>query len=82
MQGKPSAEVRRRARDLLGRLENEPAGREHARLLRAVEVLERLGTAEARRLLGRLVQEATAADAARDAKAALGRLGKAARGGP
>jgi WD40 repeat protein len=82
LEGKPSEEVRRRVRVLLGKLEGKPDSRERIRLLRAVEVLERLGTAEARRLLGKVMQEATVADAAREAKGALERLGKAGRGGP
>jgi hypothetical protein len=49
------------------------------RLLRTIEVLERLGTPEARRLLGKLVQEASDATLAREAQVSLDRLGKAAR---
>jgi WD40 repeat protein len=75
LEGTPSAEVRRRARDLLGKLEGQPESPERARLLRAVEVLERLRTAKARRLLAKLMKEATVADAGREAKGALERLG-------
>ncbi len=71
----PSAEVRR-ARDLLRKLDGQPESRERARLLRAVEVLERVGTAGARRLLDKLMKEATVADVAREARGALERSGK------
>jgi WD40 repeat protein len=47
------------------------------RSVRAIEVLERLATAEARAILGRFARETTDAEASREAKAALERLAKA-----
>jgi hypothetical protein len=72
-----SAEVKSRAQALLDGLEGHVESPERRRLLRAVEVLERLGTPEARRLLGKLEKGPTAAEVAREAKASLERLGKA-----
>jgi RNA polymerase sigma factor (sigma-70 family) len=66
------AEVRLRVKGILARLD-PPAG-ERLRELRAVEVLERIGDAEARRLLEALTQGAPEARLTREARAALGRL--------
>jgi WD40 repeat protein len=77
-----SAEVKRRVRELLGKLNGKAEDPEKRRLLRVVEVLERLGTPRARRLLGNLAKEAAVADVAREAKASLGRLGQAGKGAP
>jgi hypothetical protein len=52
-----------------------PAG-ETLRCLRAIELLERLGTPEARKLLERLGQGSPEAWLTQEAKASLGRLGK------
>jgi HEAT repeat protein len=82
LDGKPSPEVRRRVEDLLGQLEGKAEDPQERRLLRAIEVLERLGTPEARRLLDKLAKETTGARAAREAKASMERLDKARRGGP
>jgi WD40 repeat protein len=81
LEGKPSAEVRRRVQDLLHKLEGKAEAPEQRRLLRAIEVLERLGTPESRRLLASLA-EAAEANGAREAKASLERLRKAGRGAP
>jgi hypothetical protein len=70
----PSAEMKRRIQDLLKRLEGKEDDPEKLRLLRVTEVLERLGTPEARRLLVRLDKEATHPDVVREAKASLERL--------
>jgi len=82
LDGKPSAEAERRVRDLLGKLDGKADDPEKRRLLRVIEVLERLGTPEARRLLNRLAREATDASAAREASASLERLGRASRAAP
>jgi WD40 repeat protein len=82
LDGKPSAEMRRRVQDLLGKLEGKAEDPVQRRLLRAIEVLERLATPEARRLLEKLAKEATDASAAREAKASLERLGEARRDAP
>ena len=52
------------------------------RLLRAIEVLERIGTPEACRMLGKLAKEATEANVAQEASASLERISKAGRHGP
>lgn len=72
--GKPSLEARRRAEQLLEKLRGPlPAG-ERLRSLRAVEVLERAATEQARRLLAGLAGGAPEARLTREAKGALQRL--------
>jgi hypothetical protein len=77
LEGKPSPEVERRVRNLMEKLERLAEDPEKLRLLRAIEVLERLGTREARQLLSKLDKGAAGADVAREAKASLERLQKA-----
>jgi hypothetical protein len=73
--GHPSAEVRRRVEGLLQRPEQFLPSPADLRGLRAVAVLERIGTTEPRELLEQLVQEgADTSLLARDAGAALERL--------
>jgi hypothetical protein len=67
---RPSAEVRRRIENLLSSLE----GRQDLGILRGVEVLERLGTDDARQLLEALARGEPWARLTREAKAAAGRL--------
>jgi RNA polymerase sigma factor (sigma-70 family) len=78
LKGRPSLDVRRRIERLLDRLGGDgttvPADR--LRLLRAVELLEYLDTAEARRLLKALAGGAPGAVLTQQAEAALGRLAK------
>lgn len=70
---KPSLEVRRRIEDLL--VEPKPALTPEARRqLRAIHLLETIGTAEARRVLETLASGATEAQLTREAKASLTRL--------
>lgn len=70
---RPSLEVRRRIQDLLPRL--TPAGLpDRLRCLRAVEVLETVGTEEARQVIKRLASGAEGTVETEDAKAALQRL--------
>jgi WD40 repeat protein len=71
---KPTLEVRKRLEGLLERLAAEPWSGERLRILRAVEVLERVGTAEARQVLQRLADGAPGALATTSAQAALQRL--------
>jgi dipeptidyl aminopeptidase/acylaminoacyl peptidase len=73
----PSAELKRRIQNLLDKLEPKEDDPEQIRLLRVIEVLERLGTPEARSLLRKLAQEASIPDVAREARVSLQRLGKA-----
>jgi WD40 repeat protein len=78
----PSAEVKRRIQNLLDKLDPKEDDPEQILLLRVIEVLERLGTPEARRLLQKLAKEASIPDVAREAQASLERLGKAGKGVP
>jgi WD40 repeat protein len=82
LDGTPSAEAKRRIQDLLGKLDRKADDPEERLLLRVIEVLERLATPEAQRLLDKLAKEATGAGAAREAKASMERLGKARRADP
>jgi RNA polymerase sigma factor (sigma-70 family) len=74
LKGSPSLEVRRRAEDLLQKLEKTPFSGERLQALRAVEVLEHIGTAEARQVLEVVSQGAPGARLTREAKASLERL--------
>jgi WD40 repeat protein len=69
-----SPEAGRRIKELLEKLDGPPDG-ERLRLLRAVEVLESIGTPEARKALKRLAGGEAKALLTRQAKAALERLG-------
>jgi dipeptidyl aminopeptidase/acylaminoacyl peptidase len=71
----PSLEVRRRLLLLLERVEGPPRpSGEELRALRAVEVLEKIGTPEAWRLLDGLAQGDPSAALTREARATLDRL--------
>jgi WD40 repeat protein len=72
--GKPSLEARRRAEMLLGKLKEVPLSADDLRELRAVEVLEYIGTAEAQQLLETLTRGAPGARLTQEARAALDRL--------
>jgi WD40 repeat protein len=71
---RPSLEMRRRIEDVLSKLEPTPPSSETLRMLRAIEVLEYVGTPAARRCLETLAKGAPDARQTRDAKAALQRL--------
>lgn len=73
LKARPSLEMRRRVEELLKRLEEPPSG-EVLRALRAVAVLERIGTAEARQILKTLAQGMPEARVTREAKVSLERL--------
>jgi hypothetical protein len=70
----PSPEARQRIMQLLARLETIGASGEPLRQTRAVEALERMGTAEARQLLDKLAAGAPAAILTREAQMTLDRL--------
>jgi hypothetical protein len=70
----PSLEARRRIEDVLSKLQPGPPPPEMLRALRAIEVLEHIGTPAASRCLEALAAGATDARSTRDAKAALRRL--------
>lgn len=74
LEGKPTLEVRRRADDLLRKLEEQPPAGEVARDLRALALLEHLGTPEAREVLRRMTKGAPGVRITREAAAALERL--------
>jgi WD40 repeat protein len=74
--GKPSAEVKRRARALLARLGRPGASGEQLRGLRALEVLEWIGTLAARRLVEELSRGRPDAELTRAAAATLVRMAK------
>lgn len=73
---KPSLEARQRIEYLLSRLRGPISTPRLLQSIRAVEVLERIGSPEARRLLEQLAQGAPAARLTQDAGAALTRLRK------
>jgi WD40 repeat protein len=77
LEGGPSLEVRRRAAELLTRIERQRGPNpppERLRTLRSVELLEHLGTPEARALLQDLASGEPEAPLTRQARAALRRL--------
>jgi hypothetical protein len=74
--GKPSLEVQRRVTTLLEKLEGAVTSPDVLRNLRAVEVLEQIGTTEARQLLEQLAGGAADARLTCEAKSAQERLAK------
>jgi hypothetical protein len=72
--GRLSAEARRRIGVVLTHLDRKGPSAEQLRELRAVEVLERVGSKEARTLLTRLAEGAPEARLTQEAKEALKRL--------
>jgi hypothetical protein len=76
--GKPSLEIRRRIEEILKEIERgklEPSGR-HLRPVRAVEVLEHIGTPEARNILSQLTEGTPGLRLTEEAKGSLERLRK------
>jgi hypothetical protein len=72
----PSLEVRRRLEQLLEQLPRAVPPPERLRALRAVEALERAGTAEARRVLRGMARGAPGARLTQEARSALERLAR------
>jgi hypothetical protein len=70
--GKPSLEVKRRIEQLL----EAHDGKEHVRMVRALEALERMSTPEARALCEKLAGGAAEARLTREARATLQRLSR------
>ncbi len=68
----PTPEARRRIEDLLRELAGKPPGPDTVTVCRGVEVLEKIGTAEAKRALAELAKGSGVL--AREARAALARL--------
>jgi hypothetical protein len=77
LEGKPSAEVRRRVDVLLEKLAEAGTSPEWLRTVRALEALERAGTPEARQVLEALARGTPEARLTREAKATLERLKEA-----
>jgi WD40 repeat protein len=72
----PSEEVRLRATLILRSSPLSPVGGEELRTVRTIEVLESIGTPEARQILAKLAQGEPRARVTRDAASALERLGR------
>jgi hypothetical protein len=68
LDGKPSAEVRRRVEALLDKLDEPKLSPERLRAVRALEALEQLATPDARRLVEELAGGAPEAWLTREAK--------------
>jgi hypothetical protein len=80
-QDSPSAEVRRRVKLLL-EMKSEPPpplSVEEVRAWRTIEVLQRIGTPEARTLLEKLAKEASGTPLGRDAAASVERMSAASK---
>jgi WD40 repeat protein len=71
-----SPEVRRRIEEVLRAARGRPIARPSLRILRAIEVLEHLGTEEARRLLRQMAEAWPGSRQGDEAERALGRLEK------
>jgi hypothetical protein len=76
LEGKPPAEVRRQVEELLAKLQGPLTSPEPLRAVRAVAVLEQIGTPKARRVLEALSEGAPTGRLTQEAKAALERLKK------
>jgi hypothetical protein len=74
LEGNPTLELRRRVEALLAPLDDPVRGKERLRTVRALEVLERIGSSEARDLLQSLAEGAPGAWLTRQAQAAVKRL--------
>jgi WD40 repeat protein len=74
LEGDPAPEARRRLAELAAKLDRPVEDADQARALRGVEVLEHIGTAEARRLLDEIAKGAPGARLTREARAAQARL--------
>jgi hypothetical protein len=70
----PSLEFKRRAEELLRRLESQPENPQRLSALRAIELLERVATEDARDLLDRLAKDAPDPEVAYEARASLDRI--------
>jgi WD40 repeat protein len=76
LESKPSLEVVKRLEELLQKLEGRVLAAEQVRTLRALEVLEHIGSAAAREVLEGLAKGAPGDLVTREAKASLERLAK------
>jgi WD40 repeat protein len=71
---KPSAELKRRGEALLAKISGPATSPEKLQILRAIEVLEHIGSSEAQEVLKTLARGAPEARVTREAKASLDRL--------
>jgi RNA polymerase sigma factor (sigma-70 family) len=78
--GRPSLEARRRIEALLRRPDHLPRAADELRAWRAVEVLEHIGTAEARGVLEKLAEGPELSRLTQGARAARARLARAPKG--
>src|SRR5262249_36646739 len=76
LQGKVSQEVRKRLQKLVDGWDKRPTSAEELRGVRAIQVLERIGSAEARAALARVAEGAPGAWLTQQARLALKRLGQ------
>jgi WD40 repeat protein len=76
---KASPEARRRLQELLARLDDKGGTPEHLRAIRAIELLEQIGTPPARQLLTQFLGEVKDADVETEIRDSLRRLGETAR---
>ncbi|HEY7424599.1 MAG TPA: sigma factor-like helix-turn-helix DNA-binding protein, partial [Gemmataceae bacterium] len=76
LEDKPSLEVRKRAKELLDEIIKTEPPPELLQSLRAIETLERIGTAEAKEVLRELADRAPETRLTREAKASLDRLAR------
>ncbi|MBY0526209.1 MAG: sigma-70 family RNA polymerase sigma factor [Gemmataceae bacterium] len=76
LEGKPSLDVRQRVEKLLAKVTGQVWPAETLRAVRAVEVLESIGTPEAKKELERLAQGGENARLTREAKGSLQRLSR------
>jgi WD40 repeat protein len=72
--GRLSAEANQRATDLLARIDQRALPAEHLQLVRALEVLERIGSPEARAVLEAVAKGAEGARLTEEARSAVRRL--------
>jgi hypothetical protein len=71
---KPALELSKRAEELVARIRSRVLSEEELRLVRAIEVLEKIGGSAAREVLRKLASGAANALATTEARAALDRL--------
>ena len=76
LEGQPTPEIRDRLERILQRLQEPAKVRERIRLVRANEVLEKIGSPESRQVLKSLAEGAPDCTLTQDARAALDRLAK------
>ncbi len=76
LEGQPPPEVQRAVNEILKRLQEQPESADRRRQLRAIEVLEHIGTPEAKEVLDKLAKGAPGARITEEARASLQRLAK------